>query len=118
MAEILGALYGRTVILAIIRIKPYYLAVFILIDLDVAKRGFKSLSPDEIAPLGGTLRQNGRLLVPPVVMVYFLAIFDLSPYRAAFFALIGNLGPAVSGLIAYQPPKSNRCNGGNGGVDS
>ena len=118
MAEILGIPYGKIVISAIIPAGLYYLAVFILIDLDVAKRGLKGLSPDEIAPLGGTLRQNGRLLVPPVVMVYFLAILDLSPYRAAFFALIGNLSPAVSGLIAYQPPKSNRCNGGNGGVDS
>ena len=91
MAEILGILYGEIIISAILPAALYYLAVFILTDLDAGKRGLKGLSPDEIVPLSATLRQNGHLLVPLVVLVYFLVILDLSPYRAAFFALLSNL---------------------------
>ena len=91
MAEILGIPYGNIIISAIFPAFLYYVAVFILTDLDSAKRGLVGLPRSEIPPLLGTLARGGHLLLPLVVLVVALIGFDLSPYRAAMYALLSNI---------------------------
>ena len=91
MAEILGIPYGEIIISAMFPAFLYYVAVFILTDLDSAKRGLVGLPRSEIPGLLGTLSRGGHLLLPLVVLVVSLIVFDLSPYRAAMWALASNV---------------------------
>ncbi len=96
MAEILGIPYGEIILAAMFPAFLYYVAVFILTDLDSARRGLVGLPRDQIPRLLGTLARGGHLLLPLVVLVVALMGYDLSPYRAAIFALMANV--AVSFL--------------------
>ena len=91
MAEILGVPYGQIVVSAIFPALLYYIALFVLTDLDAGKRGLKGLPASELPSLWGTLMRGGHLLVPLVVLVVFLIGYDLSPYRAAVYALVSNI---------------------------
>ena len=91
MAEILGVPYGQIVVSAIFPALLYYIALFVLTDLDAGKRGLKGLPASELPSLWGTLVRGGHLLVPLVVLVVFLIGYDLSPYRAAVYALVSNI---------------------------
>ena len=95
MAEILGIPYGEIIITAIFPAFLYYVAVFILTDLDSAKRGLVGLPRSEIPPLFGTLMRGGHLLLPLVVLVVCLIAYDLSPYRAAMWGLVSNIAISV-----------------------
>ena len=96
MAEILGVPYGEIILAAMFPAFLYYVAVFILTDLDSARRGLFGLPRDQIPLLLKTIVRSGHLLLPLVVLVVALLIYDLSPYRAAIFALLANV--AVSFL--------------------
>lgn len=91
MAETLGIPYGEIILAAIIPAFLYYVAVFILTDLDSARRGLEGLPQNKIPRIMGTLRRGGHLLLPLVVLVVALMGYDLSPYRAAIFALLANV---------------------------
>lgn len=88
MAEILGIPYGRVALAAIIPALLYYMAAYWMIDLEAAKSGIRGLDREELPRLGQLLATRGYLLLPLVVLFYFLMVEQVSPFRAALWAIV------------------------------
>jgi TRAP transporter 4TM/12TM fusion protein len=88
MAEILGISYGKVAVAAIIPALLYYTAAYWMIDLEAARSGIRGLSRAEVPRMAGLMRTHGYLLLPLVVLFYFLMWENLSPFRSAMYAIL------------------------------
>jgi TRAP transporter 4TM/12TM fusion protein len=98
MAEILGIPYGKVALAAVIPALLYYAAAYWMIDLEAARSGIRGLSRDEVPRLARLMGTQGYLLVPLLVLFYFLMWENLSPFRSAMYAVLTTI--AVSWLRA------------------
>lgn len=87
MAEFVRVPYGDIIIAATLPAFLYFLSVYMIVDLEAAKRGLKGLKREELPVALVVLRQWGHLLLPIVVLVYMLAVVNVSPIRAALYAM-------------------------------
>jgi len=92
MAEILGVPYGKVAVAAIIPALLYYTAAYWMIDFEAAKSGIRGLSREEIPRVTSLMRSHGYLLLPLVVLFYFLMWENLSPFRSAMYAILTTIG--------------------------
>jgi TRAP transporter 4TM/12TM fusion protein len=88
MAEILGIPYGRIALVAIIPALLYYIAAYWMIDLQAAKMGIRGLRREELPRLKSLMLERGYLLLPLAVLFYFLMVEQVSPFRAALWAIV------------------------------
>jgi TRAP transporter 4TM/12TM fusion protein len=96
MADILGITYGTVVLAAAIPAVLYYVALFILADLEAAKLGITRVDANLIPRLGGVARQGWPFLVPFAVLIYGLFELNLQPETAALY---GGLAVIVVGFV-------------------
>ncbi len=87
MAEFVRIPYGSIVIAAILPAFLYFLSVYLIVDLEAAKRGLKGLKQEELPRALVVLKQWGHLLLPIIVLVYMLAVENVSPIRAALYSM-------------------------------
>ncbi len=87
MAEFVRVPYGEIIIAAILPAFLYFLSVYLIVDLEAGKRGLRGLKKEELPQAVAVLRQWGHLLLPIVVLVYMLAIENVSPIRAALYSM-------------------------------
>jgi TRAP transporter 4TM/12TM fusion protein len=86
MAELLGVPYARIALAGVIPAIAYYVALFMLVDLNSRKTGTGTLpvkAVDEIEPLLPRL----HLLLPPLVLIGFMAM-EYSAQTSAMYATI------------------------------
>ena len=95
MAELLSVSYLTICIAAALPAVLYYLSLFVLIDLEAAKHGLKGIQAHERPRLADTLAWGGHLIVPPVVLVYLLAILQWSAMKAGFYAIVATVAIAA-----------------------
>jgi TRAP transporter 4TM/12TM fusion protein len=100
IAEYLGLSYGEVALAAVIPAARYYLAVFVQVDLEAAKRGLVGLRAAELPRLGPILREGGIFVVPLAVLVYTLMLAGWEPGQAGLAAAgaalaVGFLGRAT-----------------------
>ncbi|HEY3249239.1 MAG TPA: TRAP transporter permease [bacterium] len=95
MADILGIPYGKVAVAAIGPALLYYVSAFWMIDLYSARAGLRGLPKEQLPRLGATLLRSGYLLAPLVVLLYLIMIVDLSPFRAALWALVVTVGVSL-----------------------
>jgi TRAP transporter 4TM/12TM fusion protein len=95
MAEILGIPYGRIALVAVIPALLYYAAAFWMIDLEAAKSGIRGLARAELPRFGRLVARRGYLLLPLLVLFYFLMWEQVSPFRAAMWAIV------VTGAVSW-----------------
>ncbi len=100
IAEYLGISYGEVALAAAIPAGLYYLALFVQVDLEAAKRGLSGLPAAELPRLGPVLRTGGIFVVPLGVLVYTLMLAGWEPARAGLAAAgaalaVGFLGQAT-----------------------
>jgi TRAP transporter 4TM/12TM fusion protein len=100
IAEYLGLSYGEVALAAAIPAGLYYLALFVQVDLEAAKRGLAGLPAAELPRLGPVLRTGGIFVVPLGVLVYTLMLAGWEPARAGLAAAgatlaVGCLGRAT-----------------------
>ena len=88
MAEILGISYIKVAIAAAIPAVLYYTGIFTQVDFRAAKTGLKGLPGTELPSVIKTLKRNGHLLLPLIVLLYVLGIKQLTPMRAAFWTIV------------------------------
>jgi TRAP transporter 4TM/12TM fusion protein len=88
MAEILGIPYGRIALVAIIPAILYYTAAYWMIDFEAARSGIRGLRREELPALKPLMASRGYLLLPLGVLFYFLMVEQVSPFRAALWAVI------------------------------
>jgi TRAP transporter 4TM/12TM fusion protein len=87
MAEYLGVSYGSIAMAAIIPALLYFSGVFFQVDIRARKIGLKGLSKEEIPNLMETIKKYGHMIIPMIVLVYFL-MDGFSPVYAAFYASV------------------------------
>ncbi len=86
MAELLGVPYTQIALAGVIPAVAYYVALYILVDLNARKSGTGTLpsgTVDEVAPLLPRL----HLLLPPIILIACL-VLDYSAQTAAMYATV------------------------------
>ena len=105
MAEILGITYGAVVLGALIPAILYYVALFILADLEAAKLGITRVEESLIPRLLPVLRAGWPFIVPFAVLIYGLFELNLQPETAALY---GGLAVIVVGVaFGYKGTRMN-----------
>jgi TRAP transporter 4TM/12TM fusion protein len=86
MADLLGVPYFEIAKAAFIPALLYFVSLFFTADLEAARQGLKGTPRSELPKLGATLRGGWHFLVPVGVLIYYLAIEQVSPSRAGAYA--------------------------------
>jgi TRAP transporter 4TM/12TM fusion protein len=87
LSEFIGMPYGQVIIYAFLPAALYYLALFVMVDLNAAKLGIKGVPRSELPAFVKTVRQGYWYLIPVVVLLICLIPLSLSPAKAAIWAL-------------------------------
>lgn len=88
MADILGVPYTEIIKAALIPAILYFATIWLSIDLRSAKLGLTGFPASEIPNVKKLILKDGILLVPLLVLIIELAVFKVSPIRAALIAMI------------------------------
>jgi TRAP transporter 4TM/12TM fusion protein len=86
MAEFLEIAYAEVVLAAIIPAVLYYLALFVLTDLEAAKTGIAEIAADKLPKAIAVLRAGWFFPLPFGVLIYGLFGANLRPEEAALYA--------------------------------
>lgn len=103
MADFLGVPYWTIVVSAIIPALFYFTALFVMIDLEAAKNQMSGMSKEQIPRVSRALKEGWLLLIPLVILIYFLGVVRYSPMLAGFWTII-------STLVVTSFKKSTRIN--------
>lgn len=87
MAEFLSVPYKEVIIAAFLPALLYYIAIYLVVDLEAAKQGIVGLPAKDLPSFKDTLRTGGHLLIPLIGLVYFL-IQGYSPQKTVFWSII------------------------------
>lgn len=90
MSEIIGQPYLMIIAAAALPAVLYYLGVLTNVHLEAKKNGLEGLPAERLPKAGRLLRQRGHLLLPIIVVIYFL----LQGFTPSFSALVG-IGAAI-----------------------
>jgi len=88
LAQIVGVSYWEVAIAAAVPACLYYFALYFAIDFESAKRGFKGLSKEELPDVKTGLKLRIHLIVPLIIMVYYIISGSVTPVTAAFRAIL------------------------------
>lgn len=91
MAEILNIAYLHVCLAAAIPALLYYMALLMGVDLEAAKTGLKGLPKEELPRVSTVLKEGWPLLVPPILLVYLLAIALVTPIKAASWSILATI---------------------------
>lgn len=91
MADILGVPYTEIIKAALIPAILYFATIWLSIDLRSIKTGLAGLPANEIPDIKKLLKKEGFLLLPLLILIIELAVFKVSPIRAALIAMIVSL---------------------------
>jgi TRAP transporter 4TM/12TM fusion protein len=87
MSEALGMPYLDVAKAAIIPALLYFTGIWIMVHLEAKKTGLKGMSKDELPKMRLVMREKGHLLLPLIVIIYFL-VGGSTPVKAAFYGII------------------------------
>lgn len=93
MVEFIGVPYFEVVKASILPALLYYVAVFIMVDLEARRVGLAG-QLDTGASVASLLRQRGYLLAPPAAMMWFL-FEGYTPTMAGFWSVMTLLGLSI-----------------------
>ncbi len=86
MAEILGISYAKVCIAAVIPSLLYYFAAYCMIDFYAAKNRLLGVPRNQLPLFKRVVIERGYLLVPVVVLVLCLMIWQMSPARSVMWS--------------------------------
>lgn len=87
MAEMTGIPYGKIIVHAAVPAILYYIAVFIMVDMEAAKMGLFGLQKEQLPSFRAVFKSGGFLLLSPLSIVYMLLI-GYSPIKASITAVL------------------------------
>jgi len=88
MAELTGISYLTIMVAAFLPALLYFITVQIAVHLIAVKTGLRGLNKNEIMSFKKVLIEGGHLIIPLVVLMYFLAVLRMSPMFAAFWSIV------------------------------
>ena len=88
MAEFLEVDYAEVVLAALIPAFLYYLALFVIADLEAAKTGISSIARDKLPKAWPVLKAGWFFPLPFGVLIYGLFGANLRPEEAALYAVV------------------------------
>ena len=91
LAQIVGVTYWEVAIAAAVPACLYYLALFFAIDFEAAKRGFRGLSKEDLPDVSAGLKLRIHLLIPLIILVYYIVSGEVTPVTAAFRAVLATV---------------------------
>lgn len=91
MAEITGIPYPQICIAAAIPAILYYIAAYFMIDFEAAKMKLKGLPKSQLPDFKKAIVENGHLVIPLLFIIFTLMILQLSPIRAALYAIVTSI---------------------------
>ena len=91
MAEFLQVPYAQVALAAVIPAVLFYIALFIQVDLEAARRGLRPLAPSQIPRVGAVMRAGWYFPIPFVVLVYTLFWLNYEPETAGLAATVVSL---------------------------
>jgi TRAP transporter 4TM/12TM fusion protein len=113
MADLLGIPYYEIAKAALLPATLYFVSLFVTADLEAARYGLKGMRREDLPSIRATLREGWHFLVPVAVLVYFLAIAQVSPGRAGVWAIVSFvpiwLAARVVGSSANRRAGGDRC---------
>jgi TRAP transporter 4TM/12TM fusion protein len=94
MAEFLGISYLKVAIAAFIPAVLYYVGTFSMVHLEANRLGLKAMRKEDLPKLKNILLKRGYLLLPIVILLYYL-FNGYTPTKAAYFAILTSLVIAI-----------------------
>lgn len=88
LASTLGIPYSRVMGAAILPVALYYLAVFLMVDLEAVKTGLKGLPGDDLPAVWQVLKKNWLHFLPLLVIILCLVAFNTSVIRSALWGIV------------------------------
>jgi TRAP transporter 4TM/12TM fusion protein len=100
MAEFLQVPYAKVALAALIPALLFYIALFIQVDLEAARRGIERLPEDRIPRPGAVMRAGWYFPIPFIVLVYTLFWLNYEPETAGLAATAASL--VLATLFPFQ----------------
>ncbi len=100
MAEFLQVPYAKVALAALIPALLFYVALFIQVDLEAARRGIQRLEPSRIPRVAAVMKAGWYFPIPFVVLVYTLFGLNYEPETAGLAATVTSLALAM--LFPFQ----------------
>ncbi len=91
LAEILGRPYSEIMIAGIIPAFLYYVGVFSMVDFEAVKKNLSGLPKRLLPNIKKVISERGHLLLPLLVLIFFLVVLKVSPIRAAIMAILSTV---------------------------
>ncbi|WP_337997614.1 TRAP transporter permease [Oleispirillum naphthae] len=88
MASIIGIPYMEIVKASLIPALLYFYTVFITVDLEAVKHNLTGLPKDQLPKFKTVALKEGYLILPLFVLIFTLAVLDLSPIRASVWGIV------------------------------
>ena len=104
MVEIIGTSYTEVMIAASIPAVLYFLAVFAMVDFEVAKQGIRGLSRAELPDAWAIFKGGWFLVFPLVVLIYLLIVIEYTPLKSAVYAIAAVLAASMLGASNRMVP--------------
>ncbi len=94
LAEIVGVTYALLAFKALVPAILYFLAIFLMVDLEAVMTNLKGVSRDQLPNVGKVLRLKWAYLLPIAVIFFMLIVVRSSTSRAAVIGIATTLiGP-------------------------
>ncbi len=87
IADTTGLSYGRVALAAVIPAVLYFLCVFLQIHFEAVKRGLRGLPARELPALSEVLKEGWFFLLPIVLLVILMMVFQADPLQSVLAAL-------------------------------
>jgi TRAP transporter 4TM/12TM fusion protein len=91
LAQIVGVSYWEVAIAAAIPACLYYVALYFAIDFEAVKRGLRGLSKAELPDVKTGLKLRIHLIIPLIVLVYYIISGDVTPVTAVLRAIMATV---------------------------
>lgn len=91
MADYIGS-YSDILVAAIIPAILFYIALFVMIDIEAIKHGLLGQPKEELPDFKTELKNGWFLLLPLVLLVFLLVVIRYSAQKSAFFSIVFLIG--------------------------
>lgn len=91
MAESIGIPYLTIAAAAVIPALLYFLSVYVMVDIEALKTGLTGLPKEQLPDKKKILNEVGHLIIPIIVLLYFLLVDRSTPIKAGLYGIYSSL---------------------------